>query len=47
MQQKVFNFFLPQEAGNNIVKEQQKPCQKFKKTFLQRILNLPAIQCKW
>ena len=34
MQQKLFQFFLPQEArafGNNIEKESQKPCPKLKK----------------
>ena len=53
MQQKLLHNFLPQEAGafvNNIEKEPQKPRPKLKNIYviyLQRILALPAIQCKW
>ena len=37
MQQKLFNFFLPQEAGafrNNIEKKSQKPRPKLKNTYV-------------
>ena len=53
MQQKLFQFFLQQEAGafgNRIGKEQQKPRPKLKTMYtiyLPRIFALPAIQCWW
>ena len=53
MQQKLFIFFLPQEAGafrNNIEKKPQKPQPKLKNMYviyLQIIFALSAIQCKW
>ena len=51
MQQKLFQIFLPQEAGifaNYIEKTPQKPRQKLKKyVYLQRMFALPAIQSKW
>ena len=48
-----FKIFLPQEAGaafgNNIEKELQKPRQKIYVyiIYLQRIIALPAVRCKW
>ena len=52
MQQKLFNFFLPQEAGaftNNIENKPQKPHPKLKNmyvVYLQIIFALSAIQDK-
>ena len=52
MQQKLFIYFLPQEAGafrNNIEKKPQKPQPKLKNMYviyLQIIFALSAIQCK-
>ena len=47
MQQKLFQIFLPQEAGafaNNIEKESQKPRRKnVYIMYLQRIFALPAV----
>ena len=51
MQQKLFQFFLQQEAGvfgNKIGKELQNPLPKLKNNYiiyLQRIFALSAIQC--
>ena len=49
MQQKLFNFFLPQEAGafgNNSEKEPQKPRPKLKKCVCYIFTeNLPCLQC--
>ena len=54
MQQKLFQFFLSQEAGpswNNIEKKPQKQRPKLKKKnyikLLQRIFALPAVQYNW
>ena len=53
MLQKLFQFFLPQEAGafgNNIEKEPQKPRPKLKKyayyLFTENICS-SAVHCKW
>ena len=46
MQQKLFQFFLPQEAGvfgNDIEKERQKPRPKLKK-YIIYLQNLPYLQ---
>ena len=53
MQQKLFQFFFPQEAGafgNNIGKELQKSHPKLKNMYviyLRKIFALSVIQCKW
>ena len=51
MQQKLFQFFLPQEAGAlgiNTEKKLQKPHPKLRNIYiyLKRIFALTAIQCK-
>ena len=54
MQQKLFHFFLSQEAGvfrNYIEKQSRKPRPKLQIyiyiTYLQRIFALPAVERKW
>ena len=50
MQQKLFQFFLPQEAWafeNNIEKEPQKPRPKLKKLYALYISTLSTVQRMW